>query len=95
MPGRSGRAPRLGVHTRLEVLEALDRQVAIAGGQLAGVRLENVQQDDEQARSPIEDSVARLGEPDAELAQLAVDLGADRMLRRRRRRVMPLRYSST
>jgi hypothetical protein len=49
---------------------------------LARALLEGVQQDGEVARALIEDSVAGVGETDAELTQFPFDLGGDRKTRR-------------
>jgi hypothetical protein len=57
-----------------------------------------VEQDHEEAGAPIKDAVPRLGESDSKLAQLAVDLRADRMLGRwggGAEATLSLRYSST
>jgi hypothetical protein len=52
----------------------------------AGVLLDRVQQHHEVPRSLIQDAVADVCESDAQLTKLAVNLGGDRELRRRRGR---------
>jgi hypothetical protein len=45
--GRPRRASGLGVHARLEVLEALDCKLTIAGCKSVGVLFEDVEQNNE------------------------------------------------
>lgn len=79
MTRRAGRDPARGVHPRSEVGESALGELDLALRKLPGVLLEEVQQDVQVLRALVEQPEVRVGEAHAQFAQLAVDLGGDRV----------------
>jgi hypothetical protein len=76
--GGSGRSTRSSIHPLTEVLEPLLRDVDVRLGERAGPLLDGVEEDEEVARSLVQDPVEVPPVVAAELPQLAIDLGAVR-----------------
>jgi hypothetical protein len=74
--------PRLRIHSPLEIRHSFLGQLLCGVGHSAGVLLEGVQQHHEVVGPLVEDAVSRVCESDSQLAQLVLDLRADREVRR-------------
>lgn len=83
MAGCTRRPSARSVHPALEVKPAVFRHHDAGLGDRGGVLAQHVQQDDEVARSPVEDPVELRAIVTTQLAQLTTDLARVRERRRR------------